>query len=98
MRNIRLMFVMVFLVIMAIPISAQVYCGPREQFLASLAKQYHEQPTAIGLASGGTIIELLSSPSGSWTLLSTRANGITCALLVDEAWENIPLQLNGNDT
>ena len=98
MRVIRLIFVVIFLVVVASPVSAQIYCGPREQILASLAKQYHEQPTAIGLASGGTIIELLSSTSGSWTLLSTRANGITCVLLVGEAWENIPLQLSGNDT
>ena len=52
-------------------IAAETLCGSRDSVLKQLASEYQEAPVGIGLASNGAVVELLTSSSGSWTLLVT---------------------------
>src|SRR6186713_469532 len=51
-------------------------CAPRPELLAQLLKRYKEEPTALGLAEDGSLIEVLTSEQGStWTIMISRPNG-----------------------
>ncbi len=70
-------------------VSAQAICNSRSNFLDNLGKRYAESPTAIGLVSNGSVLEVLSSENGSWTIIITQPNGTTCMVASGESWETI---------
>lgn len=74
--------------------AANPLCGNRADMLAKLAKEFGEAPSALGLASNGGVVELLSSESGSWTLMITFApptgstgGSRTCLIATGEGWQ-----------
>lgn len=79
-------------------VQAQTVCGPRAAFVEQLARQHGEQTSALGLAAGGRIVEVLSARGGSWTILVVRPDGVACVLAAGEAWERfaIPGTSNSN--
>jgi hypothetical protein len=67
--------------------AASPKCGPRTEVLSQLAKKYSEVPAAIGLASSGALIEVLTSDDGAtWTILVSRPNGTSCLVAAGEEW------------
>ena len=72
-------------------------CAPHADMLSVLAKQYGETPQAIGLISGTTVLEVLSSKAGSFTILVTRADGMACILAAGQDSEEVPDHLASLD-
>ena len=72
--------------------SEQSVCGDRNTFLEKLNATYGEQPVGMGLANNGTMLEIATSGEGSWTILVTRPDGVSCVVGTGEAWERVPLQ------
>lgn len=71
-------------------------CGPREAIVARLADGFGEGQQMIGLAANGAIIEVFGNPeTGSWTLLLSRADGISCLMAAGEYFQNIAQQPQG---
>ena len=68
---------------------AQTVCGERTKFLEHLGKSYAESPVAMGLASNGSILEVLASEKGTWTIIITMPNGVSCVVASGEAWEEV---------
>ncbi len=77
---------------------AQVFCGERGAVVTSLEKTYSETLVSMGLASNGVIIEILASPSGTFTIILTRPNGLSCVMATGENWKNLPDLLTGAHT
>ena len=77
---------------------AQPICGERRAIVATLEKTYSETPVSMGLAGNGAIIEILASPSGTFTIILTRPNGLTCVMAAGESWEDLPKRLAGAHT
>lgn len=75
--------------IIAAPAHAQTLCGPRQSFIDHLGKNHGEAPTAMGLTSSGSILEVLTSEDGGWTIMVTRADGVSCLVATGEDWETI---------
>lgn len=74
----------------------QSVCADRTNLLSSLQREFSEAPTALGLASNGSVIELLTTTDGkTWTLLMTRPDGTSCVLAAGEAWEALPQVARG---
>jgi hypothetical protein len=71
----------------AVPAGAQAVCGDRTILIAELDRQFDERPIAIGITSGGALIEVLTSPKGTWTFLVTFPNGSTCIVATGDSWE-----------
>ena len=84
-------FIAVFLISLFIPViaNAQAVCGKRDALLNQLSAQYKEAPVAMGLDSNGRVVELATSETGTWTIMMTGAEGITCLVAVGKAWENV---------
>ena len=80
------------------PAAAQNVCGERNAFMKQLGQQYHESPAAIGLASNGSVLEVLTSEKGSWTILVTDVRGTTCMVATGESWEDVPKVAMGPTT
>ena len=71
--------------------AAQTICASeRTALIEQLKGRYQEAPVAIGLVSNGSVLEILASNSGSWTILITRPTGLTCVVAAGEAWEELP--------
>ena len=56
-----------------IPASAksQQVCGDRAKIVAHLGSDYKEGRSGIGLAASGTVVELFTAETGTWTMLMT---------------------------
>jgi len=66
-------------------------CGKRADILTGFASTYHEVRSAIGIADGGALIEVLVSPSGSWTMVVTKPGGVTCVIGTGRDWFTRPV-------
>ena len=86
------------------PVAAQAQvlpgavCGERSRFLTHLAENFNEAPSAMGVTASGRVLEVLTSKSGTWTILITHPNGITCMATAGQAWENVERLAEGPAT
>ncbi|MGF1629229.1 MAG: hypothetical protein ACFCUT_07140 [Kiloniellaceae bacterium] len=76
------------------PAAAQTHqCAAREAMLTRLADHYHEEPVSIGITATGSLLEVLASPEGSWTIIITVPGGPTCLVSSGEGWRGAPMQV-----
>ncbi len=75
---------------LSLPAMAQTVCGDRNKSLNHLSQSYKEAPAALGLVSIGTVLEVLVSKGGTWTIIVTRPGGLSCIVAAGEAWEDLP--------
>ena len=72
----------------AAALAAPAACGPRAELVKELAKRYREAPVAVGLASNGTLVEVLTSDGGAtWTIMFSQPNGTSCLMAAGEEWQ-----------
>ncbi len=64
-----------------------VLCKERGEILDKLSSTYSETPIAAGLSATGSVFEVIASEGGSWTMLMTRASGISCVLAWGQGWQ-----------
>ncbi len=74
----------------AAPSWAQTICGERGHFLDQLDRRFKEAPAALGVIDNGSVLELLTSRAGSWTILVTTPDGTTCMVASGDNWEALP--------
>ncbi len=75
----------------AAPAGAQAACGDRAKMITHLGATFSEHPVAMGLTSTGAVIEVLTSPSGTWTFLVTDPSGLTCMVASGDGWESLSI-------
>jgi hypothetical protein len=74
-------------------------CTDRTAAVTHLAKKYKEQPVAIGLASNGSIFEVLTNDAGStWSIIVTMPDGTSCMIAAGEHWEPVEAIQTGSRT
>ena len=66
-----------------------IMCAERSRVLTDFGAKYKEGPVAMGLASNGTVLEVLTSVKGSWTIIVTGPTGKTCIVASGEAWQTM---------
>ncbi len=64
-------------------------CGSHKDVVAFLGKKYKETRIGMGLINAGQMMELFMSEQGSWTMLITRPDGVTCFGPVGKNWTHI---------
>jgi hypothetical protein len=63
-------------------------CSPRNDVLSQLSEKYKEAPVAIGLASNGNLVEVLTAGDGkTWTIIQTSPAGVSCLVAAGESWQ-----------
>jgi len=66
-------------------------CGMRKDLVGYLTKRYKEHPRAIGLVSKNSVLEIMVSKKGTWSILVTMTDGRTCIVAAGQNWEDIKL-------
>jgi hypothetical protein len=66
---------------------AAAACGQRADVEKMLKEQYGERAMAHGLAHSGAVAEIFTSPKGTWTIIATSPNGISCMIGSGESWK-----------
>lgn len=74
---------------------AQERCGPRGAIVKVLAGKYQENRRAMGLINEQAVLELFTSPKGTWTMLVTDQRGRTCIIAAGDAWDDAPQLAQG---
>ncbi len=65
-------------------------CAKRGELLTKLNERFGESPQTTGLTPNGHLIETYAHPStGTWTIILTLPNGISCMLASGKAYEHI---------
>lgn len=77
------------------PAMAQTVCAPRAHMLDGFKQQYGEISAAVGLAAGGALMEIVASPSGTWSLLLVRPDGVACLIASGTAWKTTDSKSGG---
>ena len=77
------------LTLLPLAANAQSMCTGRDDILKALGSKYSEAPVAMGLAANGTVLEVLASDGGTWTIIFTRPNGVSCVVAAGQSWESI---------
>lgn len=63
-------------------------CGPRQQVIDRLTKDFGESRRAIGLAGPSAVMELFASDDGgTWSITLTRPDGRTCLVAAGQGFE-----------
>ncbi len=77
----------VSLLLLAGTAQAHQPCLPHEEAIARLQRDHSETAMGFGLGNRGqSVMELFTSESGSWTVLITRTNGLSCITASGENW------------
>lgn len=72
---------------------SQLNCGPRDVAVAELAGDLGERVIGRGLSQNGkAMVEIFKSESGSWTVIVTDTNGVSCILANGQVWMNTQSQ------
>ena len=69
------------------PAAAEPTCGERQHVLEQLALRHAEGPVSMGLMADGSVLEILRSEDGSWSILVTNPTGETCITAMGQNWE-----------
>jgi hypothetical protein len=67
----------------------RVMCDERAALLKSFADNYQEKPAVQALTDAGTLLDVLVSPKGTWTMLVTPPRGPACIVATGQSWEQI---------
>ena len=71
-----------------VPAPAQAAeCGKHDKVIAFLDKKYKEQLKAMGMVSNKGFMQLFVAESGTWTVLLTTPEGISCIVAAGDSYE-----------
>ena len=80
-----------FFVPSSVPAEAQRRpCGDGDDIIAHLEKDWGEGAEILALDASGRMVRILVNPdTGTWTMLLTAPNGLTCLVSHGSAWEPV---------
>src|SRR6188472_4476822 len=65
-------------------------CAAHADVVRKLAERFGETRTGIGLHKDDAVVEVFSSAAtGSWTIVVTGADGLSCLLAAGRGWEQL---------
>lgn len=62
-------------------------CGERDRVVQMLKETYGERASAHGLAHTGAVAEVFISPRGTWTIIATSPDGVSCVVGAGDSWQ-----------
>ena len=73
-------------------------CAPHDDIVKVLNKKYQESRHALAVISATAVMEIFLSPEGTWTMLVTNTQGISCITASGEAWQDVKVEVAGLDS
>lgn len=85
------------LCLLATAAHAEPQCAKHQAVVEMLAKQFGEAPHDMGMAAKSALMEMYASTdTGTWTLLITLPNGITCIIAAGDSFETVAASPQGD--
>lgn len=75
-------------------------CAERNELVLRLEQSYGETLQSMGLHQDNTLLEVYASEdTGTWTILVTRPDGLSCLIAAGQMWDGTPepVRARGND-
>ncbi len=73
-----------------VAMAQELLCNDRDKVLEMLSMKYKESPVAAGITNTGGLVEVLTGKKGgTWTIIITSPQGMSCLLAAGEGWRNI---------
>lgn len=88
----HLFFGLALAALVSSPANAEEPCGKHADIVARLESGYEEHKTSMGLSTLGSIIEVYVSKVGTFTIVHTTPDGITCMMAAGDSWLDIQLK------
>lgn len=82
----KLRAILYALIISVLPVSAQSVCAARTDMVKLFTEKYKEQRVGFGVTSR-PMIELFVSEKGSFSIITSYPNGISCLLTTGSDWQ-----------
>jgi len=71
--------------------SAETVCAMRDSMISKLKEKYGEAERGMGLSGTKAVVEVWSSDkTGTWTIVMTRPDGVTCVVAAGDSWIQAP--------
>lgn len=74
----------------SLPADARGVCGLRTKLTAALTNKHKETRQGGGLVNPRRAVEIFAAADGSWTLITTDLNGVSCIIMAGQSWETTP--------
>jgi hypothetical protein len=74
---------------LAVPARADTFCAKHNRLAEILDTRFGEQQIGMGLAGKEAMVELYASAKGTFTLVSTDAQGVSCIVGAGDSWEKM---------
>lgn len=68
--------------------SGQGSCAARDHIVDQLGEQFQESQQAVGVVGEDAVLEVYSSPSGTWTIITTDTAGNSCIMAAGQGWDD----------
>ena len=89
MRFSKIILYGVFLTGFAMQAQAETFCAKHDTLSELLNSRFGEQQLGVGLAGKEAMVELYVSKKGTFTLVSTDKEGISCIFGAGDSWEKL---------
>ena len=76
---------------------AQTACGKRETIVKMLSDKFSEQRHGGGTSGQSSLIEVYTSPSGTWTIIASGARGFSCVIAAGNDWNDFARKIEGKN-
>ena len=74
-----------------LPVQARTVCNTRANLVTQLTEKFGEVSHGVGMQSASQVIEVWSSKkTGSWTIMASRADGVSCIVATGQNWTANP--------
>jgi hypothetical protein len=70
------------------PTLAASTCADHESLVKLLSNRYKEALSSYGVSGQKNIVEVFVSKTGTFTILATRTDGVSCVVATGDNWEN----------
>lgn len=70
-----------------VPVAEAAQCGKADQVIAFLGKKYAEKVVGMGLVGTKGFMQLFVADAGTWTVLLTTPEGISCIIAAGDSYD-----------
>jgi hypothetical protein len=88
MTNFKLSVIFASLLAMSAPAWTAPVCSQHDSMVKLLGNRYKEALSQYGISGQTNLVEIYVSKAGTFTIIATRSDGISCIVATGDSWEN----------
>ena len=70
-------------------------CGNHDKIVDVLGDKFKESRRVMGVVNSTAVMEIFKSKQGTWTIVITDTNGMSCITAAGEEWQDVPVAVAG---